>query len=827
MPRPISGVHRVLLHAAGARYQLQYHGFGVKHRLPELHKQGKLVTNTFDTSSLSLVGAETYNAASAPTTDIMDIGSDRGGVSSVPYLDASQSIGLTYYDTENGSWEEIDDPEYSGKIIFQRDGTENTTYSCASTFLLPPNPLVYINFWRGEPNEDEDRTANPPCTRVYFGENGNQYCLVVPYGEPAYMTFNSAAHGGYVRIPSDDKSKKLPAFEGIAKGQRVWLLIGACYNRLCVAMSRGSGSDIQWVTYPIPDVDNPAWATTTDLWQPASRAQIVGCGTFKVEHNAGQIAFRWWPIYHYSGTNAVAWAGKYDAGYYLYDGTGTPADAQLSASNCTVWQQPVRKAVSLNGTLPNAIDRYEVINSVSANIWRPDQYTELGYDTTFSWYASWTPTHWTLKADTLPDATGSGSGSPGYIDYYQAPMLFTIQCIANPYVMDRSSWPATTDVSSSVQAISVQAGKGDTAIIAGLKLKNNTGAFSAVKDNQLVTIELGYLWDNGDTDLDANPIVFSGYIATPAKGAKVGPIENCDVVLYDATIRLRDEKADDFLPDFQFHSPVTAAQWILKRAGFAAAQQSISGSSSAMFSGYVDDEDSAHTTDHKPDPLSNALKPKFGTELVRSLRDIADRDNESLVYLTFDYTEKFIMHKTNGRLASTDGTLYTISEDADWSAKTKYRAYDVTAERVGMDPDQYADTVIVRGKDATGAPIIAYYHDPARITTPADPDYGGGWRRTVCIERDSIKTVARAQAYAYEKWAKLSRRSEVVTVETDLLYALTRIDRIKLDNTAASGRFYNAGVRGNTYRVESYNHVWQGPGTMPRTTVVARSLETT
>jgi len=817
MPKPTGGIHRVKVYNHGSRYQTTTHGFGLKWHFPQVVKNHELACEHIDATGLDLI-APGHRIDYVPAASVVNLPQGLGGVTSTPLFDASQDIGLSYYETNGGSWEAISDGEYAGSMIFQRDATENQRVTCRSRFRLPANPWLVFNLWRGEPSEDQDRTATPPFTAIRFGTDAGQFALFIPYGEPAYVAYWSVKQSSWLRVEAEDNGK-LPAMDGLGKGERVWIQIAFWRQRLCVSIGRGVDSNATWATFPVPQEDVVAWDEADASFPYLVNVPFVQAGPFEIEHTGGQIAFRWWPINHDDGEVAVAWTKKFDAGYPLY--FWTPAAGRLTASNFTWYAQRPLQQHALDGMF---IDRYDPINNVTLTVLRPDSNPSEN-DTTFSWELAWTATHWTLKNDTWPDSTATGSGSAGYIDYYQAPTIHALFCKCDPLIEDNTDWPTATDISANVQAISISVPEGSGAAIAGLKLRNTAGASKTIRDGQLATIELGYSWDDGSNDLTANRYAFTGYVVSPARGAKVGPLENCDVVLFDPMVRLRDEKAH-YCPDFQLDSPVDAVTWLFKRAGFHADQLSIEGSSEPMFSGQADKyADTPDVLEIRPE--SDALMPAFGSELVRSVEEYAKRDNESLVYCKPDWTYLFKAYKTNGKLGASDGTLWTIAEDADWSAKTQYRIYDIAGvERVAVDSDQYADLVIVRGRDAKDRAVTAMYGSPARWTDTTDADYSGGWRHMHCIERDHIADQAAAQALAAEKFAELGRRAEVITFTTDVLPGLSRGDRIELTNTAASGVLENAGVRSSTFRVMRFDHVWNGPGQRPMTTITARSLET-
>jgi hypothetical protein len=293
----------------------------------------------------------------------------------------------------------------------------------------------------------------------------------------------------------------------------------------------------------------------------------------------------------------------------------------------------------------------------------------------------------------------------------------------------------------------------------------------------------------------------------------------------DPLLRLRDEKALGMEPDAQILSPVDAVKWLAKRAGFHEDQlASVLGSSTLMALGTPGADGTMENGISGPE--DDSLMPAFGTELLDSALEYCRRDNNSHLWAGPDQTTLFKLVKSNGDWLVTDGTLYEIKENAaDFVAYAapEYHLYTLDVQRTPMDPDQYADTVVVRGKTPQGRTITSI----AQFLTANN----GGWRHMHCIARDHLQTYAACTEYAYARLAELNQLPILATVETDVIYNLALGDRFKITNATESGRAYKAGVLSTeaapmTFRVVGYRHTWDGPRSMPRTHLIGRSTWT-
>lgn len=792
---------RVRLYNKGCRYQAQYWGTAVKCKAPEMYKQKRWACDTFDSAGLSLVDVDPERAGTLPTIAFVELPGENGGFASAPYLDASQEIGTDWWTTQNGSWEELDDPDYDGKVVFNKDATEQVTVTATSKFQLPINAHIVLSLWRGEPTKDHDRLTYPAHTSIGFGQGGTQYKLVMPYGgQAAYLAAYDTLNSRWTRIEAEGGGE-LPSFEGIARGQRFYVVIATWKHRLCIGFGRGKGSEVRFTTFPLP----AEWRQVTTAGQQETRdvTKVTRQGPLRIEHNAGQVAFRWWPIYHYPSTNTLYWNGNADPGYNIW-AAEIPGAAQLSSANCDKWRQIIWRE-GLGGGL--------------VAMWASDPtitpYEVNDADHLFSWKATWTPTRWALRSN---GQVYEGTPSGGELSYYQSPMVFGVQVRGAPYVLDRSSWPDYTDVTSDVAELSVESSEGNAVTRLGLRLTNEAGALRTAANYQMITVELGYTWTDERDDL-SDHIVFAGYLIRPGQGAKVGPVQECDWIAFCPMTRLRDEKSNGMVPDFQKFSPKAAIECLAQAAGFHANQLALLGTTDAMYLGEpgYDDSETYGISEAKND----SLLPAYGTELIRACEEYARKDNESLLYLSFDATEKWILHKTNGQDFSGIDTLYTLYEDA---TDEQHHVYEIETTNVGMDSSQYADVVTVRGHDVDGGVVQGSMGSPSRLTDPTDANWGGGWRHAAMEQRDHVQTKADAQQRAIEILEKRRRTARVATVTGDLVWNMTKIDRFKVSRNAGStGKAYNAGILNTEFRVLSWG-IHATRESLARMTLTGRTL---
>ena len=832
MARRTAGDFKVYLYPPGGRYAMQYSGFGWKVKAVDLYKQKRDIYTTFDSSAYKLVGLDPHLPLTAqPAACYIELPDNLGGYTSVPYLDASQDVGLSCWTTTNGKWEELEDPEYTadtwvadiGHIVQNRDATEQVTVQALSKFHMPAEPLIAIHLWRGEPTKDQDRVTYPAYTQVTFGAGQGQYSLVMPYGgEAAYLCYWSGTANGWQRLDADHGGK-LPSLEGMGKGQRALLVIACWHGRICIGFGKGKGAEASWTMFKRP-----------------AEQPFVSAGPIHIQHNAGQIAFRWWPIWMYSTTDTVLTdAQSFASSYALWKSVSPwtswianpdlPTEVQVSASQCDKWRSllwhqlpaPPGGALSPPTALTGAQDITVTPFCPTGLTQDPLNPGHEWFSGEVSWKASWRPQEWSLS---LTGSMDTGHHASYTLFTFNSPMLYGVQVRSTPHVVDYGVWPTATDVSGYVQALSVDIPEGSKVAQAGLKLKNNAGPFASAKSGQFVMIQLGYRYADGTTDLTDSPppVVFTGYIATVGVKAQVGPLENCDVVCHGPAIRLRDEKADT-VPDMAVFSPKTAVSWLATRAGFdPTTQQNLLGTTTLMGLGPRSFDDNDATS--FGDATCDALRPAFGSELAASVDEYCRRDLESEWWVRPDYAKGFVLEKMANQWAVGDGTLWTVNENADASSATEFTIYDLQKDAIPMDADEYADLVLIRGRTTEGWDFEVSDADFSRLTDPANADYTGGWRKMHVEARDHLQTAADARAYCIQKLTKLKRRCIIARLTTDIVKGMVHGDRVYITSAAASGRVHNAGLRNMTFRATVRGYVYDR-NSLPRMTLQLRSLE--
>jgi hypothetical protein len=830
----ISGACTVRLYDKGCKWQMGYPGHARKFTAAatDKAKRWRCYRKAVDTEEIITSSADGYIDAIA----YRELpGSDGGYWEAAHYPDASQDITLSDWTEIEGTWEEIDDPDYQGTMLHQRESTVSdgalAVSEILSNFQLPANPYILLNLWRAEPPKDADRIAAEPSTIVSFGDDAQEYALVIPYGgQPAYVEAWDANAGEWNKItPLNDT--KLPALEGITKGQRVWITIRVLLGKLHVAFSSGDTAG-QTAVYPLPDREwtymgvSPYYPSG---WTSEPTVMGVKPGPLRVQHNAGQFALRWWPLYCMPGPQYLWYLGEVETTYTCWKtdevpgiaGGALPDDNRLvksvaggSTTNADVYHYPVWHwdgDWSIESTEP-------VVTAYNPDAGGATEEV----NTTYGWYAAITPVEYNLTGSNPEPNPAIVTG----IRHYQSPVLRGLQIRAEPYVAQLTEdWPEATDISDYVTGIVVAFPDGAAGGTATINLQETTTDLT-LYENQMVEIDLGYLWSDGETRIGT---VFIGYIATPG-GTAAPRTVTASVVAYDPVIRLRGEKAHSTEPDFQTFTPKAAVEWLLKRSGFHADQMSLLGSDTPMYLGPVGPDGSQ--TGGGLDADNAALTPAFGAELLASVEEFCRRDNESEWWIIPDATYKFKAYKADGQLSATDGTLYELAEDcgeAQDVTSTTRRVRGLEVENTAMDSGEYADCVIVQGVDSDGNALHQVASLPERWTDTTNDAWSGGWRHMYCETRNSVQTDGQATERADQILSKRSRQPITIRATVDVLGTVVKGDLVHVTNAAATGPAERLGIRSTTeapkhFRVLGYEHHWDGRGTWPTTAITARSI---
>jgi hypothetical protein len=339
----------VKLYDKGAKYAMAYPGHAHKFTAAKVHKAQRWRCYRVAVSSEQGI-TSSPDQGLIDAIEYRDLPGGQGGYWSVAhYPDASQTIELTDWSVGAGTWEEIDDPDYTGKLLHQRDSTATsgalTTSVLTSNFTLPANPYIVLNLWRAEPPKDADRITYEPYTRIGFGLDAEEFALVIPYGgEAPFVEYFEPADAKWHRLQSEG-GNQLPAVEGITKGQRLWITIRVLLGKLVVSFSRSQNEE-SGVCYKLPSKEWQFTGVTAydpTGWTWVDKQPGVKTGPIKVVHNAGQIAVRWWPLYCPTGAQYLWYLGEQESGYTCWNtaapgvGGGTiPAACQMLAANCDV-----------------------------------------------------------------------------------------------------------------------------------------------------------------------------------------------------------------------------------------------------------------------------------------------------------------------------------------------------------------------------------------------------------------------------------------------------------------------------------------------------------
>lgn len=831
----VGGAVQVRLYDKGCKWRMGYPGHGRKFTAAETNKAKRwwcyrqalgdeqIITNSPDQGFIDAI-----NYADLP---------NGGGYWEVAhYPDASQDIRLTDWNVNEGEWEELDDPDYPGTLLHQRDSTVDEGALVASDimskFVLPANPYILLNLWRAEPPKDADRTVAQPSTIISFGDDASEFALVIPYdGQPAYVEVFEPSSSEWRKLEPENKTK-LPAIDGITKGQRLWVSIRVILGKLMVSLSRDL-SDGQTAVYPLPDRE---WtfvgisAYYPDGWTWVPRVPGVKPGMLRIQHNAGQLAFRWWPLYCMPGPQYLWYLGEVETTYTCWETDELPGiEEGYLPEECRI----VRSEGG-GGTTNGDVYYYPVWHYDGAD-WGivSDEPVLMAYNpkagevgeeenTTYSWYAAIEAVEYDLTGndpEPNPDV-------PTGIRHYQSPVLRGVQVRAEPYVAQADEdWPESTDISEYVTGVVVSFPENAAGGTATVNLDKNTTSLT-IYENQMIEIELGYRWSDGQV---RKGVVFVGYVATPGINARPGSV-TANMIAYDPTTRLKGEKAQALEPDFQTLSPKAAIEWLLKRAGFHTNQIDLAGSDDPMYLGQVGPDGSQANGGLDAD--NEALTPPFGSELLQSVQAFCRYDDQSEWWIIPDATHKFKFVKCDGQLGADDGMLYELQDDApeeqDVTSLVR-RAIAIEVESTTMDSGDYADCVVVQGTDPDGIVLRQLATLPTRWTDPNDAGWSGGWRHMHCEEQDSTQSDGRAAESAEQILTKRSRLPINAKMTCDLLTPIVKGERVHVTSTDDGGKAARVGVRSTVeapkqFRVVGYEHHWDGRGTWPVTVIEARSL---
>jgi hypothetical protein len=670
-----------------------------------------------------------------------------------PFLWAEEAAKQTaewWQVSTNSSWQEVTSNLYGETMFFQEDGTASQLTWAESEFTLPPNPIFAVSLWRGECSEDHDHDAEPLYTEIQFGEAGGgaQYAVFIPYSGDGIELMQRNVATGEVTALEPEGGNKLRGFEGLPFGQREFIWV-ACIGWTIYISTDGFGADT--VAYTIQAEDYTEEGQSAEAWY---RPHVFR-GPVKLLHNAGQWAFTLWPI---RMVPATVRSRPYYFAYRVADNS--------NAVNVTGWGEDVVDDP------PDAEHDPPTVQSPTYSV--VDSYT--GGDT---WEA-----HRAWKCVLTP-VLCPHTISAGVFKTYTSPAAGLVWLYQNPLV-ETQTGPTGTDISDDVAALRIEWGEGNRAAVGGIELRNTSGLHKTVQSYQPITVSIGYDFDD---DSDNEGLIFFGYVVNPGHNVRVAGLENADLVLYDPLIRLREMKAYGTEPDFMGLEVAPALRWIFLRNGIHLSQMSISGGTKTLQP--TDAEEPRHGSDR--------WLPAFGAEWMDFVEDICNYDGESDWYCRPDATVQFVIVKEDGPWDSTS-VDWALDEDSEGE---EYQVFEVRRDQRPMDDSAYANTVVVRGRDANGNALDAMTHAGGSQDT-SSVNWGGGWAQMRVIEDAALGTQAAVTERCLKLLDELSRSPEYIEVETNVLPGVHKGQVFSLTG-AEDGKVDNAGARNKKYRIIAIN----------------------
>lgn len=813
-----------------------------------------------------------------PVATFLNFPNNMGGFTSTILPNTKYNIDSTWWSTTGGEWEEVIDPlnkegsdGEESVYMCNIDETENQIVSIKSLFYLPAFPFICLSLRRGAPSAEN---YNLPYTMIKFGRHADEFALFLPYNSPCQMLTKYNDEWQKIELLGD--SGRNPLAGGGAKGNtdeegtdEIFINICSFGGNIYVSFDRGITENTSWTGWKIPA--NHVVEDTQMPWQNEYNERIegptIGAGPIEVSHTGGWFGVRWYPIYQIPKSVAdtrIYSLVKGDAGYLLWNTTNahgdpTPAGATMSESTCQTYQDRIWENngelytawLDVSSKRPEALAKTIPYDPNSDTF--PSDATGSWSSTEFSFRTEWEPSHWELSKNAYPlymyddDLPEEPLDPADYITYYSSPMVYATMIFANPVVKDRTSWEgdlgSSVDITPYVKSISVDIAEDNTVSQAKLILKNEVGQFVNSFEGQLCSIQMGYQWSNYTVDIESvvdgenKSLIFSGYVTSPGYSAAPNSADVCEVILFDPMIKLKDEKAYGLEPDFQFYSPKDSIAWIAYRAGFDINQLDLNGSTIPMYLNAPDTKYKGET-DASTGILTfneDLLVPAFGTELLDSAVEYAKKDDESLLFILPNYTYSsgysylYKLYKSPGlpgvadelhplRLDGTSSTIcYDIYEDA---SDAQYHLYELSLETIQMDPENYADYIVVKGKTKDGIDIFATKTENIQYF-PDNTNFVGSWRKMKCVSRDHLQTIVDCQEVADALYKDLSRRARVITIKTDIIPGLTKGDKFKVTKNISGNRTAYADALDVEFRVISLSYNYS-VNTLPRMTIIGR-----
>jgi len=790
---PMSDVE---MYEAQRQYVQKYDGFGHNDLLRDLYLRGDLTISP----SAGAQWPEIVRGATAPGGMLVQgvrhsgnagggeaaASSGLGGLNAMiarPHLDTSQSIGLGHLTPLAGNWLQLKNIGLQNEVkLYQYNGTPNVLTGIRSNFSLPTNPMFAVSLYRAHVANSHD-WSQPPYTEIHWSvgtpatpHSAQEWAIAIPYGEP--MLLLRYENGAWEKVSDSDEGLDMPVFEGMARGQRVFLWFAVIRGHIVI--STDGFVDHLW-TYPLRGGSSGA------------SGELIHSGKVSLWHNAGQWMFSCYPIAMHG---CLIQSPPFSAAYDTCDCGG--------------------ELILNYRRLPVIDDDFNPLHQVAVR----DNTAEVsGLEPhQRTWQAELTPhLHTCYDVGTDPDTGAS-------VDFHTAvsPELYSVQIGQFPELQTGAA-PTSEDLTSKVISVTGRQRNSGIATTGSaahyrLALDNQDGSLADIREYRRLGLKLGWHLDDDSDDLSQ---VASGYLVEPRLDIAPGGESLLHVELLDPMIRLRDERADGRSPVFDDWSVKAVFQWVLDRCGLHRCEQNLEDTGTCLSMG-------------SPEQPLWVVEP--GRPWIDFLQQVAGFDHGAAVF--FDENGCFVKACPHCRRLRTAEDVLTHDGTEAGSCESTVTWELYTRSTAAPDPTQpgeilrlsrlreslagadYRNYVMVAGLGASGHPVRSVAYDAESLYDPTSTRYVG-WRKMEVYEVRGICTQAQANQLAAELMQQLAPEPEHIALVTPLEADLGIGQVLRINGGEM------AGVNAGKYRICEVEHrVHKAPHHLAYSTIKAKVLPT-
>ncbi|MEN6641978.1 MAG: hypothetical protein ABFE08_05990 [Armatimonadia bacterium] len=736
-------IARVRVYEAGQEAYARYDGFGRYDVAGDLFAEQAVRVSEVDPAELGIWSGQGYRA---PMPAAMHVRA--GGLNTVmcrPFLDTTQAIGLGHFAPVAGTWRGLKGLGLGQEVkLYQSDGTSNRVTGMESRFALPHNPLFALSLYRAEPGPEHD-WGQPPYTEIHFGiGEQDEWALVIPYGAPMFVMRRRG--GQWTRVHDKEKAVRWPTLEGVAKGQRLFLWIGALRGRL--AISTDGFADDVWVCETPEPLSIKSSKVT--LW-----------------HNAGQWAFSFLPI---KMTPAKVYGPVIETGY--------PSVAS-------------KGEVTLEGRMIPVVDDAGAM--LSAPLLLDDSLAREGLtETQRSWQVQMAPHRHIEEGVGVDPDTGQAVDFETWV----SPEWLATQ-VAQEAEVAKCAAPVYHDLSTDAIAVHGEHAQDKATARYQVALDNQRGQHAELREYRRASVAVGWKMSDGT---EALVEVIDGQVVEPPVVAMPGGTSETRISILDPMLRLRDEKADGRTPVFDGWPVVKVIRWVLARCGVPVTEQDLEDTGTVLSSGTVEQPV------WQVEPGRSWVE--FLQEVARFDYNAAIWFDEVGAFRkTCRYCRQ---KRTAAEVTRHDGTLEGACDNTvRWEMYTRGKVapnpqaagevLDLRRTRKSLAPEEYANYVVVSGMDEAGRPVKAVTFDAASLYDAASEQYVG-WRKMEVVTLPGRSSQEAVNRIAAERLAELSARPEHVRMVTPLL------PEARVGQVLRISGGEKMGVNGQCYRIEAVRH---------------------